>query len=120
METKQFEEKLLAEKKKLEDELATVGRINPDNPKDWEAIPSDVNAREVDPNKRADNIEEYETNTAILKQLETQLGDVNSALKKIEEGTYGTCETDGAEIDKERLEANPSARTCMEHVPEKE
>ena len=111
-----YKGKLLAEKKKLEGELVTIGRINPDNPGDWEAVPSDVNQREVDPNKRADNIEEYETNTAILKQLETQLGDVNHALKKIEEGKYGVCEISGEMISEGRLNANPAARTCSEHM----
>jgi RNA polymerase-binding transcription factor DksA len=114
--TEVYKEKLLAEKARLEGELKTIGRINPDNPGDWEAVPSDVNQREVDPNKRADNIEEYENNTAILKELETQLLDVNDALKKIEEGKYGICEVSGEEISEDRLNANPSARTCKEHM----
>jgi RNA polymerase-binding transcription factor DksA len=110
-----FKEKLLAEKEKLEKELSTVGRINPDNPNDWEPIPGDVNQREADPNKLADKTEEYETNTAILKQLEIQHTDVLDALKKIEENDgekYGICEDTGKEIPRGRLEANPSARKC--------
>jgi len=110
-----FKGKLVEEKNKLEGELNTVGRINPDNPDDWEATPSNINAREVDPNKRADNIEEYETNTGILKQLEKQLLDVNHALEKIESGKYGICENGAEEMEKGRLEANPAARNCMEH-----
>ena len=105
-----YKEKLIAEKNRLESELKTVGRINPDNPGDWEAIPAEDNQREADPNDRADNIEEYETNTAILKQLETQLLDVNAALNKIEEGTYGLDEETGEPIDEGRLNANPAAR----------
>ncbi|MFT5179905.1 MAG: RNA polymerase-binding transcription factor DksA [Candidatus Paceibacteria bacterium] len=107
-----FKEKLLSEKAKLESELKTVGHINPDNPNDWEPSPSSINAREADPNKRADNIEEYETNTAILKQLEAHLLDVNYALEKFDKGTYGTCDETGEEIPRGRLEANPAARTC--------
>jgi len=113
---KHFEEKLQEEQEKLEKELKTVGKINPDNPKDWMAKPSDMNTRAVDPNKRADYIEEFETNTAILKQLETQLIDVKSALIKITDGTYGICEVSGEQISNERLEANPSAKTCREHM----
>ncbi len=115
---KLYKGKLLEEKDKLEAELKTVGRINPDNPSDWEAVPSDVNEREVDPNKMADNIEEYENNTAILKQLETQLLDVNVALEKIEKGTYGICEVSGDLIEEGRLNANPAARTSMKHMNE--
>lgn len=109
---------LEAEKAKLEAELKTIGRINPDNPNDWEAVPDNVNARESDPNKFADNIEEYETNTAVLKQLETQLVDVKDALEKIEKGTYGICEKCDKEIKHERLQANPAARTCIECIHE--
>ena len=61
-------------------------------------------------------IEDYETNTAILKQLEIQLNDVKDALLKIEDGTYGQCEVNGHLIEEGRLRANPAARTCMEHM----
>jgi len=37
-------------------------------------------------------------------------------LKKIEDGTYGICEVGGEEIPEDRLDANPSARTCIEHA----
>jgi RNA polymerase-binding transcription factor DksA len=115
-----FKEKLLAEKDNLEKELSHVGRINPDNPGDWEATPGDINDRSADPNKLADNIEEYEARTATLKELEDQLKDVTDALKKIEDGTYGVSEISGNPIQKERLEAYPAARTTKEEVANKE
>lgn len=111
-----FKELLLIEREKLESELSTVGRRNPDNPEDWEAVPSDAQTDSADLNDFADNIEDFETNTAILKQLETQLKDVNDALEKIENGSYGICEISGKEIEIDRLEANPAARTCKEHM----
>ncbi len=111
-----FKNKLIEEQKKLEKELATVGRINPDNPEDWEPVPNDPGEREADPNDKADMIEEYETNTAILKQLEIQLNEVKDALTRIENGTYGICEVSGKPIEEGRLKANPAARTCMEHM----
>lgn len=111
-----FKKLLSAEEKKLEEELSTVGRRNPENPSDWEATPSDAQTDSADLNDFADNIEDFETNTAILKQLETQLVDVKEALSKMEKGTYGTCEVDGGEIEEERLEANPAAQTCIEHM----
>jgi RNA polymerase-binding transcription factor DksA len=116
MNIEMYKQKLEAERAKLEAELATVGRVNPDNPNDWEPIPSDPGMRESDPNDKADMIEDYETNTAILKQLEIQLHDVKDALAKIEAGTYGICEVSGKPIEEGRLNANPAARTCMEHM----
>ncbi|MBI4919824.1 TraR/DksA C4-type zinc finger protein [Candidatus Azambacteria bacterium] len=56
------------------------------------------------------------TNKALSDRLELRLRDVNGALEKIEKGTYGTCETCGAEIPEDRLKANPAAKTDMEHV----
>lgn len=111
-----FKNLLLTEKTKLEDELSSIGRRNPENPEDWEALPTDAQTDSADLNDFADNIEDFETNTAILKQLEAQLVDVNDALAKIEEGNYGICEKSGQEIELDRLEANPAARTCKAHM----
>jgi RNA polymerase-binding transcription factor DksA len=115
IELKKFKDLLLAEQAKLESELSTVGRKNPENPDDWEAKPS-YTEDSADLNDFSDSIENFETNTAILKQLETQLIDVKDALTKIENGTYGFCEVSGEEIEAERLEANPAARTCKSHM----
>jgi RNA polymerase-binding transcription factor DksA len=114
LDIKYFKNKLEEEIDRLEEDLADLGRINPDNPKDWEATPGDINERSADPNKLADNIEEYEARTATLKELEDQLGDVRNALEKIDKGTYGICEVTGKSIKKERLEAYPAARVCLD------
>lgn len=113
---KHFKEKLEAEKKLLESELAKVGRKNPDNPSDWVAAPADDSRVHADENLAADEIEEYDENMAIVNTLETRYNDVKLALDKIEKGTYGICEVSEHEIEIDRLEANPSARTCKEHM----
>jgi len=41
------------------------------------------------------------------------LEDVDDALRKVDAGTYGCCETCGKVIPAERLEAVPYARTCV-------
>lgn len=110
-----FKSKLEAEQKKLEGELATVGRINPDNASDWQPTPAALDTIASDENEMADSIEEYEEHSAVLKDLEIQLNDVKRALKKIEDGNYGICEISGEPIEKERLEANPAARTTIAH-----
>ncbi len=111
-----FKNKLTTYKEKLISELKTVGRINPNNPNDWEATAGENGDNTADPNERADTIEEYEENTATLNQLEKELFEVNEALAKIENGKYGICEVSGEEIETERLEANPAARTCRNHM----
>lgn len=113
---KYFKDRLLTEKKLLEEELATVGRKDPANPKDWQATVDDSQVDTADENEVADVLEEYEEHKAILAQLEKQLNEVQSALLKIEQGTYGVCEISGETIERERLEANPSARTSVKHM----
>ncbi|MEO0085862.1 MAG: TraR/DksA C4-type zinc finger protein [candidate division WOR-3 bacterium] len=49
-----------------------------------------------------------------LKTLECQaLRDIDDALRRISEGTYGICERCGERIAKARLEIVPHARLCM-------
>lgn len=115
IDTTSHKARLEEEKARLEAELSTLGRRNPSNPADWEALPQEV-GQESDPNDAADLIEGYEENTAILKDLEVRYNDVLEALAKIERGTYGICEVSGEEIESDRLEADPSARTCKAHM----
>jgi RNA polymerase-binding transcription factor DksA len=63
---------------------------------------------------------EREKDLSILEQIDSELGDVEWALKRLDDGTYGTCEVDGKPIPEERLEAMPAARLCKEHQAEAE
>jgi len=115
IDTDKFKKMLEEELTTLEKRLSSVGRKNPDNPADWEAVPKEWEASRADSNEASDKIEEFEENSAKLKQLETRFNNVKLALKKIEDGTYGKDETDDSEIPEERLEANPAARTKVEN-----
>ncbi len=44
------------------------------------------------------------------------LREIIDALQRIEEGAYGICEVTGRAISKERLEARPWARYCIEYA----
>ena len=115
MNTDTYKTRLEEEKAKLESELKSVGRKNPSNPNDWEAVPPQEE-QEPDPNDVATNIEGYEDNTAILKDLEIRYNEVLAALDRIEKGTYGTCEVSGEAIEEDRLNADPAAKTCKAHL----
>ena len=56
---------------------------------------------------------ELEKRLALEKQIRDQLADVEHALHKFEEGTYGLCESCGQSIDPARLEALPQAKLCI-------
>ena len=116
IDTNKFKTSLEAEMKELETQLSKVGRRNPNNPDDWEAVQGETNVDYADRNEVGDAIEQYEENSAILKELETRYNNVKLALSKIEEGKYGICEISGEEIELDRLEANPAARTCKAHM----
>ncbi|TSD03189.1 MAG: DnaK suppressor protein [Parcubacteria group bacterium Athens0714_16] len=107
---------LESELKLLENELNSVGRKNPDNLKDWEAEPDEEALPSADSTDYADEIEEFEGNAAILKELEIKYNETKKALEKMKNGTYGICDVCGKEIPEARLDANPSATTCLEHV----
>ncbi len=112
-----FKKKLEKEKALLEAELEKVGRRNPDRPSDWEATPpTDRDTSQADENTMADSIEGYEDNVAIVRTLEARYNDIKSGLDKIKHNAYGICQVCKKEIETERLEANPSARTCKEHM----
>ncbi|MGQ0433879.1 MAG: TraR/DksA family transcriptional regulator [Microthrixaceae bacterium] len=55
-------------------------------------------------------------NQALAAQLRNELDEVERALAKLDDGTYGTCETCGKEILPARLEAMPAARFCIDHA----
>ncbi|MEN8235014.1 MAG: TraR/DksA C4-type zinc finger protein [Actinomycetota bacterium] len=51
---------------------------------------------------------------ALVETLKARLDDVDAALQKIAEGTYGACETCGKEIGPDRMEYRPTSRRCVE------
>lgn len=111
----EFKERLVIEKNELESELSRHGRsVN----NDWQATPPSNDNDDPDYNVRANDVEQFETNIAILSELESRLGEVTRAIGKIEanDGTYSICEISGKEIEKDRLVANPAAKTCKEHM----
>lgn len=57
---------------------------------------------------------EREKDYSILERVEAELADVDHALHRLDDGTYGTCEACGRPIDEERLQAMPAARFCVD------
>ena len=105
-----IKQKLQKEKELLEAELGSLGHV--DSTGDWEATPETQTAPEADENDLADRSEDFEERSSTLNVLESRLVDIKVALDKIEGGKYGMCEACGNQIEEDRLEANPAARTC--------
>jgi len=97
---------LEAEKATVEEQLAEHGKPVGD---DWQGK-SEEEGEEADPGDVATNIEELVTNVPLVEGWERRLKDINAALKKMDDGTYGKDEKTGEAIPLERLEADPAAR----------
>lgn len=113
-ELESFKARLEKERAVLERELGQLGTKGESG--DWIPKKPDDEAFGADRNDNADIIEGMQENNASLNELEGRLNLVLKALKKIEDGSYGICEASGEEIEKERLNANPAATTCMAHM----
>ena len=50
---------------------------------------------------------------ALIGQARAKLADVDAALGRLDEGSYGRCERCGLAIGAERLAARPTATTCI-------
>src|SRR3989344_5949780 len=118
MNTDPFKRKLEEELHTVEAGLGTVGRPNPDTPGDWEPTPGTIDVNPAEDAERAEKFEELENHEAILNPLELRWRDIKRSLGKIESGDYGVCEICSKEIERERLEANSAARTCIKHLIE--
>ena len=112
IDTQRFREALLEERQRVEHALATLRDEHPGS--------LDEEVEEIA--ATSDN-HLAETATATLgREIDYTLGEnsgevlaqIDAALKRIEDGTYGTCTNCGAEIPLQRLEAYPWASLCIE------
>lgn len=98
---------LMNRKKQILEEMGLIAGDNNGNNKvkfpDY-GTKSDENVQEID---------EYTTNLATEKVLESSLRDINNALAQIEKGNYGICKYCKEPIGKKRMLARPVASTCV-------
>lgn len=113
MNKKQIEElkdKLKDSKASLEKTLETFAKKDNLPEGDWDTIfPKNEGSGMED---RADEVEEYSSLLPVEHALEVKLKNINDALKKMEENTYGECEKCKEKIPHERLSITPETKTC--------
>ncbi|MEK7060101.1 MAG: TraR/DksA C4-type zinc finger protein [Patescibacteria group bacterium] len=115
LDKKKIKEKLEAERDILLDQIRDIGKLNPET-NEWEAIPEERDSRESDQNDMADRFEDFEARSVMIKALESRLNNILSALKGLNKESFGKCEVCKAEIEMDRMEVNPAARTCKKHL----
>ena len=106
-----FRERMLEERQRVLDAIENIHTENPGSLGDETDEPTyadnhlgDVATATFD-REMASTLEENSTNV---------LADIDAALARIENGTYGVCERCGKAIGEERLEALPWATLCIE------
>lgn len=104
-----MKEKLLIEKAGFEKELASFGTKTETD--------GDYNSQfpqyGSDEGENAAEVAAYGDRLSLEHTLEEQLKDVNSALERIEDGTYGTCQHCKKPIELQRLEIRPTSSSCV-------
>ncbi len=63
---------------------------------------------------------EQEFNLGLIENQRQVLREVDEALQRIEDGTYGICVATGRPISKARLHAKPWAKYCIEYARQRE
>lgn len=110
---------LEAERDRLQSVRAGLEAAHPDGETEEESF-GELSHADQHPADVGTEAFEHEKDASILEQVEQELGDVERALRRLDDGSYGTCERCGDSIPDDRLEALPAARFCMEHQRESE
>ena len=104
-------QRLDAERDRLESELATLREVETDVRNEGAAPESGgIGNHLADEGTQTFDIER---SFAMEANLESLMAEVQHALHKFEQGTYGVCDDCGQQIAYERLEALPHASLCI-------
>lgn len=115
MEMRQARERLIQEQRSRR-ELAARLRARESDPVEN----AELSSVDQHPGELGSETFERERDLTALTMVESELDDIQRALRRIEQGDYGTCEECGKPIGDERLEAKPWARFCIVHQAEME
>jgi RNA polymerase-binding transcription factor DksA len=117
LDKKKIKEQLEKERDILLVQMKDMGKLNPETG-EWEAIPEEQAFPEPDQNDMADRFEDFEERSSMIRTLEPRLASILKALKSLPSESFGKCKICKKDIEMARLEANPAARTCKQHLEE--
>ena len=111
IDTEHFRELLLDERKRV---VAAIQNLHDDHPG---TISDETGEDAVYDNHLADTATETydrELDYTLEENSQHVLSEIDAALKRIDDGTYGICTNRGEQIPVERLEARPYATLCID------
>jgi len=100
-------ERLESIKNELEDEKAML-EVKIDTLEQGEDFGDDIDSLE----EEADESTEWQNQTAASQVLRERLADIDSALARMEKGTFGKCEECGEDIGMDMLQVNSTSKLC--------
>lgn len=110
IDTAHFKERLLDERQRVQEALNYIHEENRSQLEDdREEIPSDNH-----PGDMATSTFDRELDATLEGNEERLLQAIDAGLQRIENGTYGICQTCGQPIGAERLEALPWTTQCID------
>lgn len=112
IDTAKYRELLLAEKERLEYQIRRIE----DRTAGRDRLDSQISAEDFDEpgGDAASETLERSQNMAIGENFRDMLAHVEHAMKKLDKGTYGICDSCGKAIQKARLEFLPWAAMCAD------
>ena len=108
LDLEKFKKLLLAERERLESERRTKAE------EEAELVEELADYDDHHPADAASETYERTKDHAIDENFREMVEQIDSALRKIEDGSYGLCDRCGDPINRERLSAIPSATLCIE------
>ena len=105
-----FEARLRAERADAEERLAEFGDVM----SEVRTARSDASADDEHDPEGPTMTQEWSQRTAVLADVRAELADVDHALARIDDGTYGVCRNCGKRIAVARLDARPTAELCID------
>jgi RNA polymerase-binding transcription factor DksA len=107
----ELKSKLIKEKEEIEKSLEGIAKKDPYAPGGWRASVPDFDGGSME--EESDEVENYQNLLSQEASLESRLKEIKEALEKIKTGKYGICEKCKKEIEVERLQTYPAAKTCL-------
>lgn len=116
MDAEAARERLAAERRRLAETLASM---TSDAQGQKDSL-SELSSYDQHPGDIGTETFEQEKDESIMESVRASLEDIEHALAKLDDGTYGTCEICHQPIAEDRLEVVPATRFCVEHQSEVE
>jgi RNA polymerase-binding protein DksA len=109
IDTTRFRDALLSERERV---VSAIENLRSENAASVDDIADEASDQHLA--DAASDTYDRELGDTLEDNSEQVLEEIDAALRRIEEGTYGTCTNCGKQISEERLEALPWASLCID------